>query len=50
MGPSPVKRQYQASNMQGSEDVQLKELDRLEKKEASLVNQLLHQLQILHKR
>ncbi|XP_034241455.1 ERC protein 2-like isoform X2 [Thrips palmi] len=50
MGPSPVKRQYQASNMQGSDDLQLKELDRLEKKEASLVNQLLHQLQILHKR
>lgn len=50
MGPSPVKRQYQASNMQGTEDVQLKELDRLEKKEASLVNQLLQQLQILHKR
>lgn len=50
MGPSPVKRQYQASNIQSPDDMQLKELDRLEKKEASLVNQLLHQLQMLHKR
>lgn len=50
IGPSPVKRQYQASSMQGSDDVQSKELERLEKKEAHLVNQLLHQLQMLHKR
>lgn len=50
LGPSPVKRQYQAPSIQGADDVQLKELDRLEKKEASLVNQLLHQLQLLHKR
>lgn len=50
MGPSPVKRQYQASSVQSIEDAQLKELDCLEKKEASLVNQLLLQLQVLHKR
>lgn len=50
MGPLPVKRQYQASNIQGADDAQIKQLENLERKEAALFNQLLLQLQLLHKR